>query len=64
MLLRSVLTRDQVDAIRPFPSDALRGVEMPLKTLLMELARRPEITSFAVSRDGLRLALSRRSIPT
>src|SRR5207237_9757259 len=63
VLLRSVLTKDQVGAIRPFPADALRGVEMALKTLLGELARRPEITSFAVSRAGFRLALSKRPTP-
>jgi oxaloacetate decarboxylase alpha subunit len=60
VLLRSVLTREQVDSIRPVPADALAGVEMPLKTLLRELARRPEVTSFAVSRDGFRLALANR----
>jgi oxaloacetate decarboxylase alpha subunit len=60
VLLRTVLNKEQVDAIRPLPADALGGVETPLKTLLRELARRPEITSFAVSRDGFRLALSKR----
>jgi oxaloacetate decarboxylase alpha subunit len=63
VLLRSVLSKEQVDAIRPLPADALSGVEMPLKTLLSELARRPEITSFTVSRVGFRLALNQRSAP-
>jgi oxaloacetate decarboxylase (Na+ extruding) subunit alpha len=68
LLLRLTMPEDQVDAMianrtrppRPAPAPAARPARSPVVTLLQELARRPAISEFALTRsDGDRVVWRR-----
>lgn len=65
LLLRAVLTSDQVDAMKAGARQATAPAQQvvdgePIKRLIEELARRPSITHIRVEKDGFSLTLRQR----